>query len=249
MYRDRKISLVVPAFRAQTTLDAFLNSVPSLFDVVYVIDDASPDGQYIVVEAARLRDKRIRMTRLPIPQGRAKAIVMGFERASADRADITVVAPAGSSIDLLECTRLLDPIIDRRADFTKGNRFGLTENTIQAMPPMQFSLDRLVAFLVRRATGFNVYDPEDGYWAISRRAMERINWLHPTPPSAFELNYLIRVSAYGFSCVEVPRTTKERTVGRTGIASLMHVLSVLPMLTRALFRRLRFKLFYENIYV
>ncbi len=249
MHRDRKIALVVPAFRAQATLDVFLNSIPSLFDVVYVIDDASPDGQYLVVESCRARDKRIRLVRLPLPQGVAAAIAMGYERASADRADIAVVADPNGSMNLLEVTRLLNPIIDRQADFTKGNRFGLTENTIQSMPPIQFSLERFVAFLVRRATGFSVQDPEDRYTAISRRAMERINWLVPAAPRAYALNFLIRLSAYGFSCVEVPRTTTEKTVGRSGIAGALHLFTVLPMLTKALLRRLRFKLFYEKIYV
>ncbi len=57
MYRDKKISLVIPAYNEEKLLTSTLESVPALIDRVYVADDASPDGQARVVLEFALSSK------------------------------------------------------------------------------------------------------------------------------------------------------------------------------------------------
>ena len=49
MYKNRKISLVIPAYNEEKLIKPTLENVPSLFDKIYVVDDCSPDNQNIVI--------------------------------------------------------------------------------------------------------------------------------------------------------------------------------------------------------
>ena len=45
MYRDKKISLVIPAYNEEKLIKPTLENVPQIFDKIYVVDDLSPDNQ------------------------------------------------------------------------------------------------------------------------------------------------------------------------------------------------------------
>ena len=50
MYKEKKISLVIPAFNEQKLIKPTLENVPELIDKVYVVDDCSPDNQNEVIQ-------------------------------------------------------------------------------------------------------------------------------------------------------------------------------------------------------
>lgn len=79
------VSVVMPAFNAATTIEQSIRSIQAqTFEdwVLYVIDDASPDGTGDIVEAMGRHDARIRYLRLGINSGVAAARNEGIRRAS-----------------------------------------------------------------------------------------------------------------------------------------------------------------------
>ena len=50
MYKNKKISLVIPAYNEEKLIKPTLENVPSIIDRIYVIDDHSPDDQNTVIE-------------------------------------------------------------------------------------------------------------------------------------------------------------------------------------------------------
>src|SRR5689334_21325505 len=136
MYRGKKISLVIPAYNEAKLIRPTLSGLPTVFDQVYVVDDASPDNQNEVIMACHEEDNRITLLKHEVNQGPGGAIITGYLQSSQDGHDIAVVVGGDAQMDLTEVNKFLDPIIDGGADYVKGNRFLLTqlEDTIRKMP-------------------------------------------------------------------------------------------------------------------
>jgi hypothetical protein len=69
---------------------------------------------------------------------------------------------------------LLDPIVDGRADYTKGNRL-INEAYRKGMSPWRSFGNSLLTFLTKVASGYwQMMDPQNGYTAISTRALAEL---------------------------------------------------------------------------
>jgi succinoglycan biosynthesis protein ExoO len=81
------VSVVIPAFNAETLIERALGSVQGQdeqdFEII-VVDDCSADNTVAVVKAAALRDPRIRLIRLPTNQGPSEARNVGFAEAKGE---------------------------------------------------------------------------------------------------------------------------------------------------------------------
>src|SRR6056297_2255120 len=107
-------------------------------------------------------------------RGAGGAIKTGYLAALADGVDATVTVDADGQMDLSQMQRLLDPIVDGGADYAKGNRL-LSREYRDAMPRFRFVGNAVLTFLTKIASGYwKTMDPQNGYTAISRRALDSI---------------------------------------------------------------------------
>ena len=169
MYRDKKIALVIPAYNEEKLIKPTLENVPDTIDRIYVVDDKSPDNQNEVILKCAEKDLRIHLLRHEINQGPGGAIITGYLESSKDGYDITVVVGGDYQMPLEEVSHFLDPIIDGKVDYTKGNRFLLSklEDTLQKMPKIRLFGNWLITALTKISSGFyKIMDVVDGYTAI-----------------------------------------------------------------------------------
>lgn len=252
MYRDNRIALVIPAYNEERLIRSTLENIPALFDHVYVVDDCSIDRQKEVVLACAASDPRIVLIEHERNQGPGGAIITGYLRASAEDHDVTVVIGGDFQMDLSEVEGFLDPIIEGSADYTKGNRFLLSkwEQTIREMPKLRLFANWMITALTKIASGyFKVMDVVDGYTAISKRAIDTIDWSNAWKGYGYPMNFLIRLNAYGFTVADIPRTAIYLPFERQSqIKGLWYALRVSPMLLGAFFWRLRFKYIYLDFH-
>lgn len=252
MYRDKKIALVIPAYREERLIGATLQGVPALFDRVYVVDDASPDGQCGVVERHAQADTRVQLLRHEKNRGPGAAIITGYRQASRDGMDIAVVIGGDNQMSLKEVESFLDPIVEGRADYTKGNRFLIDrlEETVRSMPRLRFFANWLITAVTKVASGyFRIMDVVDGYTAISREAIDRVDWRQAWGGYGYPMDFLIRLNAYEFRVMDIPRTAIYLPGERQSqIKGLQYAVKVTPMLIRGFFWRIRFKYIYLNFH-
>jgi glycosyltransferase involved in cell wall biosynthesis len=252
MYRNKKISLVIPAYNEEKLIRPTLQNIPQVFDAVYVVDDRSPDKQNEVIAECAKADPRIHLLVHEVNQGPGGAIITGYLQSSKDGIDITVVVGGDNQMDLSEVNRFLDPIIDNEVDYTKGNRFLLNqlEDTLGKMPKSRLFGNIIITALTKIASGFyKTMDVVDGYTAISKLAIDTINWKHAWKRYGYPMDFLIRINAYGFKIKEVPRTAIYLPGERQSqIKGFNYALKVSPMLLRHFFWRLRFKYVYTNFH-
>jgi glycosyltransferase involved in cell wall biosynthesis len=252
MYRNQHIALVIPAYREEKLIRPTLENVPVLFDRVYVVDDKSPDNQDDVIQACAGKDSRIALLKHAVNQGPGGAIITGYLQSAADGNDLTVVIGGDHQMRLDEVTHFLDPLIDGKADYAKGNRFllGKIEDTLGKMPTLRLIGNSLITAMTKMASGYyKTMDVVDGYTAITRRAIELIDWNKAWKSYGYPMDFLIRLNAYGFKIMDVPRTAIYLPGERQSqIKGFNYTLKVAPMLLKGFFWRLRFKYIYRDFH-
>lgn len=252
MYRNKKIALVIPAHNEEKLIKPTLESVPEIIDKIYVVDDKSTDNQNEVVREFAKKDHRIHLIVHEKNQGPGGAIISGYLKSSEDENDITVVVGGDHQMPLHEVAHFLDPLIDEKADYTKGNRFLLSkfEDTLQKMPKLRLVGNWIITALTKIASGYyKTMDVVDGYTAITKRAIDIINWKKAWKGYGYPMDFLIRLNAYGFKIIDIPRTAIYLPGEKQSqIKGFSYMMRVSPMLIRGFFWRLKFKYLYINFH-
>ena len=134
MYREKTVSLVIPAYNEEKLIVPTLQSVPDLVDRIYVVDDGSNDETRARVTAQGNADPRVQLIEHEKNEGVGQAIISGYLQSSEDCCDIAVVAGGDHQMPLEQIPDLLDPIIDGKAEYAKGNRFLMPDAGLEDMP-------------------------------------------------------------------------------------------------------------------
>jgi len=252
MYRDKRIALVIPAYNERKLIKPTLKSVPKEFDRIFVVDDCSIDDQCDVIIGCANNDNRIQLINHKTNQGPGGAIITGYLQASKENYDITVVVGGDNQMPLNEFEKFLDPIIDGEVDYTKGNRFllGKIEDTLDKMPRTRLMGNWLITSLTKIASGYyKAMDVVDGYTAISKKAIDTVNWENAWKHYGYPMDFLIRLNAYGFKIKDIPRTAIYLPGERQSqIKGLNYAMKVSPMLLRNFLWRLKFKYIYIDFH-
>jgi glycosyltransferase involved in cell wall biosynthesis len=119
------LSIVVPVYNEQDTVEQLLNAVLSaalpegVEHEVVVVDDASTDRTHEAL--APFKDNpAVRILRQPSNRGKGAALRRGFAEAGGD---FIVVQDADLEYDPRDYPRLLAPVLEGKADAVYGSRF------------------------------------------------------------------------------------------------------------------------------
>jgi glycosyltransferase involved in cell wall biosynthesis len=115
-----RLSVLIPAFNEQATISAIVERVRALPGVheTIVVDDCSTDGTGRILD--ELSADGVRVIHHPENRGKGAAIRTALEAATGD---VIVIQDADLEYDPEEFPRLLQPILDGRADVVYGSRF------------------------------------------------------------------------------------------------------------------------------
>ncbi len=242
MYRDKVIAVVVPAFNEEVLIQETLLGIPDFVDRVYVINDGSRDCTGERIREVASKDGRIVLINHETNKGVGAAIVTGYARSFKDGMDITAVMAGDNQMDPLELPKLLDPVVDGEADYSKGNRLR-SRDTAKGMSSWRYFGNNLLTYMTRIAAGSaRISDPQNGYTAISNHVFKTMR-----PESIFTWygycnDMLVKLSAYGFVIrdVEIPaRYGRERS----GISYPKYIYRI----SRLLFNELVWRLNHQQL--
>ena len=108
-------------------------------------------------------------------RGVGAAIKTGYRRAYEDGIDVVAVMAGDGQMDPDLLPAMLDPVVSGRADYAKGNRL-LSGDYTEGMSGWRLFGNSLLTLLTKVSSGYwKMMDPQNGYTAISRRALDRID--------------------------------------------------------------------------
>jgi glycosyltransferase involved in cell wall biosynthesis len=114
------LTVVMPVYNESQTVLRVIDRVLSLdLDLeIVVVDDGSSDGTRELL--ATLDHERVRVILHPHNMGKGAAVRTGFGHA---RGDLVTIQDADLELNPLEIPRLLEPVVEGRADVVYGSRF------------------------------------------------------------------------------------------------------------------------------
>ena len=237
MYRGKRIAVVVPAHNEAARVGGVLSTMPDFVDRVIVVDDASTDGT-----AARARQSAlgvpVQVFRRRVNGGVGAAIVTGYAQALSRGAEIVAVMAGDGQMDPRDLPALLDPLVEGRADFSKGNRLAHPD-VWREMPPLRLLGNTLLTRLTRLAVGKRVTDSQCGYTAITRKVLAALMLSRLYPRYGFPNDLLMKVTAAGFRWVDVRvRPIYHAGSGVSGIVLRRFIPRVAWLLAKGFVRRI-----------
>jgi glycosyltransferase involved in cell wall biosynthesis len=238
VYRERTIAAVVPAHNEEAHIADVVNGLPDLVDHIVVVDDASTDRTAEAAEATG--DPRLVVIRHEANQGVGGAILTAHRRALELGSDIDVVFAGDDQMDPAFLPALLDPIIDDGYGFTKANRF-FSRRSFEGMPRHRVFGNIVLSFLTKLASGYwHLFDPQNGYTAITRQALELVPLDVISRGYVFENDLLINLNIVGIRALDVSVPARYGTEV-SGIQLRRVVPAIVFLLVRGFWKRLIWK--------
>ena len=200
-------AVVIPCFRVGQRVNDVIAGIGKEVSRIYVIDDACPLNTGSMVRAS-CRDPRVVVIEHPVNQGVGGAVISGYKAALADGADIIVKIDGDGQMDPALINRFLGPIIERRADYTKGNRFHRLRN-VATMPAVRLLGNTVLSFMTKLSSGYwQIFDPTNGYTAIHRAALQELDLDNLARRYFFESDMLFQLNQARAVVLDIPMKAK-----------------------------------------
>lgn len=164
MYRNLKISVVIPCYNEEEGIVSTLKSIPSLVDEVLVIDNNSYDQTAPL--ARGLGAKVIH----ELKQGYGSAIQRGLKAA---KGDIIITSDADGTYPLKHIKQIIDHLLQNNLDFVAGNRFPLKNKT--AMPFPNKVGNYILTITMNILTLKFIKDSQTGMWIFRRPILKKMH--------------------------------------------------------------------------
>jgi hypothetical protein len=202
------VVVLIAAYNEGATIGPVLDSVPPTclglpIATLVVVDGATDD----TADVARAHGAYT--CAVPVNRGQGAALRLGYHLARAGGCRYIVTTDADGQYDMAELPRLLEPLVDGKADFVTGSRrLGANESTDR----VRRLGTRVFAWLVSVLGGHRVTDTSFGFRAMRAEVTARVTLDQPQYQSA---ELLVGVLSQGYRVAERPMTMRRRGAGRS----------------------------------
>src|SRR5438552_13075766 len=204
MLHGQKIAVVMPAYRAEKTLEECFRAIPrDVADVVLLVDDASDDATLAVA-------RRLGIVAYQHPENRGYGANQKtcYALALGEGADIVVMLHPDYQYDPRLITAMAAMVASGVYDVVIGSR--ILGNTALAggMPRYKYIANRVLTALQNIIVGAKLSEFHTGYRAVSRRVIETLPLAANSDDFIFDNQMLIQALAFGMCIGEVSCPTR-----------------------------------------
>ena len=167
-----KLTIVIPCYNEAQTIRLIVDRVraaPVASKEIIIVDDCSRDGTRDVLrtQIAPLVDKIIYHE---VNQGKGAALRTGFAAATGE---VVIVQDADLEYDPQDYPRLLQPIVESKADVVFGSRFMGAEGAPRGLFLAHGDGNKFLTLLSNMFTGINLTDIETCYKVFRREVLRQ----------------------------------------------------------------------------
>lgn len=217
------LAIVIPCYRVRNQILDLLARIPPEVSFVFCVDDACPEESGSLIEAS-VQDPRVTVLRHPVNQGVGGAVITGYRAALEAGADLIVKLDGDGQMDPLLIPRLVRPIVQGRADYTKGNRFHHPDH-LKGMPWLRLVGNAALSFASKFSTGYwTIFDPTNGFTAIHASVLRLLPLDRLAQRYFFESDLLFRLNQLRAVVMDIPMPARYQ-----GEESSLSIRRILPI--------------------
>ncbi len=131
-------------------------------------------------------------------------MITGYAWAMERDFDVVVRMDGDGQMNPKDLDSLIEPVVTGAADFAKGNRF-FSGKAYEVMPKLRFLGTAFLSLLTKIVSGYwHLSDFQSGYVAISRKALETVDWQQMYKKYGQPNDQLILLNVYNFRVQDIP---------------------------------------------
>ena len=160
-----KLSILIPVYNERGVVERSLAQVlhaplpENMERELIVVDDRSTDGTWDILERLAASEPRIRLFRHSVNQGKGAAVRTAIQHAGGE---FCIVQDADLEYDPNEYSKLLQPLLDGRADAVFGSRY-LAGEQIRVLPFWHSMINKVLTTVSNMFCNLKVTDMETCY--------------------------------------------------------------------------------------
>lgn len=230
-----KLIILIPSYNEAETIEGVINNIPQTFNgidqiVTLVIDDGSIDQTAQIAKTAGAM-----VISHPRNLGVGRAFNTGLLKVLELNADIMVNIDADGQFSPEEIQKLIDPILENKADFVSGDRFTDEDGVFRKPLHMAFVKywgNKWMARLISMLSNQDFRDVSCGFRAYSKEALL---WLNLSGQFTYTQESFLDFAYKGLNIKTVPVSVKYFPDRQSKVAgNLLHyILRTMKIIMRA----------------
>lgn len=201
------IAVVIPSYKVKRHILQVIEKIDSTVNKIYVVDDCCPEQSGKFVQE-NCHDGRVMVLFNEKNKGVGGAVISGYLQAIKDNMKIVVKIDGDGQMDPKLLPLFIRPILEGKADYTKGNRFFDIER-LSSMPGKRLFGNAVLSFVSKFSSGYwDIMDPTNGYTAAHISVLKRIPWDKVENRYFFESDMLFRLNTVKAVVRDVPMAAK-----------------------------------------
>jgi glycosyltransferase involved in cell wall biosynthesis len=169
------ICVVIPCYNVANHIEDVIRDLPEMITWIISVNDHSTDETENILLRLEKENKKIIYLRHEENRGVGGAMITGYQKSLELNAAISIKIDGDGQMDSACIGELIRPIIEDKADFTKGNRFRDLV-ALRSMPIARRFGNLGMSLLIKAASGYwNIFDPNNGFTAIKNETLKNID--------------------------------------------------------------------------
>ncbi|MBA4396768.1 MAG: glycosyl transferase [Syntrophus sp. (in: bacteria)] len=201
-----KISIVIPVFNEVRTVEEIIlrvQSVPYEKEII-IVDDYSTDGTLHLLKKIDSAHDNVKVYYHERNRGKGAALRTGFAEV---KGDVVIIQDADLEYDPREYPRLLEPILDGRADVVYGSRFLGGPHRVLFF--WHYLGNKFLTLLSNALSNINLTDMETCYKVFRKDVLHGLSL--KSNRFGFEPEFTMKVARRKYRIYEVPISYSGRT--------------------------------------
>lgn len=202
------ITVIIPCYNVASYIEEVINKLPPAINWIIVVNDCSKDNTGKILSELLKKNSKLILINHEVNQGVGGAMLTGFKKSMELNSDISIKIDGDNQMDSSYIPELIKPILENRADYTKGNRFR-DFKSLKQMPVIRRIGNLGLSFCIKAASGYwNIFDPNNGFIAINNNMLRTLNISKIHKRYFFESSMLIELYHADAVIQEIPMKAK-----------------------------------------